>query len=221
MSREDHPAGSAPSTTNDPPASTGIPPARPAPNSPRDLWRVFNRLTLQGFGGVLPVAQRELVEREGWLDKAEFVEVLALGQVLPGPNIINLALIIGDRYFGWRGAAAALTGLLGFPLLIVLALTVLYQHYAHLPAVAGALRGMGVVAAGLVGSTALKLLSTLENNVMGLAACALLIVLTAVGVGLLRWPLVWALIGLGVPAYAWAWWRIGAVASKPAGKGST
>jgi chromate transporter len=177
--------------------------------------RVFNRLTLQGFGGVLPVAQRELVEREGWLDKAEFVEVLALGQVLPGPNIINLALIVGDRYFGWRGAAAALVGLLGLPLLIVLALTVLYQHYADLPAVAGALRGMGVVAAGLVGSTALKLMSTLQKNVMGLAACALLIMLTAVGVGLLRWPLLWALFGLGLPAIAFAWWRIGAASAPP------
>ncbi len=218
MSRKVPPAGSPPPTTAGTATSIGHQHTRPAPGSPRDLWRVFNRLTLQGFGGVLPVAQRELVEREGWLDKAEFVEVLALSQVLPGPNIINLALIIGDRYFGWRGAAAALTGLLGFPLLIVLALTVLYQHYAHLPAVAGALRGMGVVAAGLVGSTALKLLSTLEKNTMGLAACGLLIVLTAVGVGLLRWPLVWALIGLGLPAYGFAWWRIGTAAPPQAGK---
>jgi chromate transporter len=169
---------------------------------------------------VLPVAQRELVERERWLDKAEFVEVLALGQVLPGPNIINLALIVGDRYFGWRGAAAALLGLLGFPLLIVLALTALYQHFADVPAVAGALRGMGVVAAGLVGSTALKLLSTLDKNVMGLAACVLLIALTALGVGLLRWPLLWALFGLGLPAFAFAWWRLGAGNSAASGKES-
>jgi chromate transporter len=174
---------------------------------------VFNRLTLQGFGGVLPVAQRELVERRGWLDKADFLEVLALGQVLPGPNIINMALIIGDRYFGWRGAAAALTGLLALPLLIVLGLTVLYQHFADLPAVAGALRGMGVVAAGLIGATALKLMATLRSNVLGSAGSALLVGLTVLAIGVLRWPMVWGLIGLGLPACTLAWWRLDRPAS--------
>ncbi|MFM2066511.1 MAG: hypothetical protein RLZZ584_1420 [Pseudomonadota bacterium] len=182
---------------------------RPAPASPGELWRVFNRLTLQGFGGVLPVAQRELVERTRWLDKADFVELLALSQVLPGPNIVNLALMIGDRYFGWRGALAALAGLLTLPLFIVLALTVVYQQFADLPAVAGALRGMGVVAAGLVGATALKLMPTLKKNVMGRPACALFTAATVALVAGLRWPLVWALLALGLPAGAWAWWRLG------------
>ena len=70
-----------------------------------EIFRVFNRLALQGFGGVLAVAQRELVERERWMTPAQFVELLSLGQVLPGPNIVNMALMIGDRFFGWRGAA--------------------------------------------------------------------------------------------------------------------
>jgi hypothetical protein len=69
-----------------------------------ELFRAFNRLALQGFGGVLPVAQRELVERQRWLSREQFVETLSLGQVLPGPNIVNLALMIGDRFFGLRGA---------------------------------------------------------------------------------------------------------------------
>ncbi len=79
------------------------PRARPA--SPGDLFFTFNRLALQGFGGVLAIAQRELVERKGWLTRQEFVEMLALSQVLPGPNIVNLALMFGDRFFGLRGAA--------------------------------------------------------------------------------------------------------------------
>ena len=69
-----------------------------------ELFRAFNRLALQGFGGVLPVAHRELVERQRWLSPQQFVELLTLGQVLPGPNIINMAIVIGDRFFGWRGA---------------------------------------------------------------------------------------------------------------------
>ena len=67
--------------------------ARPRPASVTELFFAFNRLALQGFGGVLPVAQRELVERRRWVTRAEFVEILSLGQVLPGPNVVNLALM--------------------------------------------------------------------------------------------------------------------------------
>ena len=88
----------------------------PAPRSPLDLFLRFNRMALQGFGGVLAVAQIELVERSGWLTREEFVETLSLAQVLPGPNVCNLALMTGDRFFGWRGAAAALGGMMLVPL---------------------------------------------------------------------------------------------------------
>ena len=71
---------------------------------------------------MLAVAQRELVEHRRWLTREQFVEMLAISQVLPGPNIVNLSLMLGDRYFGLRGAARALAGLLTVPLVIVLAL---------------------------------------------------------------------------------------------------
>ena len=83
-----------------------------APATLRELFFAFNRLSLQGFGGVLPVAQRELVERRRWLDKQQFVEMLAVSQVLPGPNVVNLALMFGDRCFGLRGAMTALAGMM-------------------------------------------------------------------------------------------------------------
>ena len=104
----------------------GSSPTPAVPHSPADLFITFNRMALQGFGGVLAVAQRELVERKRWLTRDQFVELLALSQVLPGPNIVNLALMFGDRFFGLRGAAAALGGMLLVPLVIVLALTALY-----------------------------------------------------------------------------------------------
>ena len=86
--------------------------------------------------------------------------MLAISQVLPGPNVVNLALMFGDRYFGLRGALAALGGMLLAPLVIVLALTAALRRVrAASPVVAGALRGMGAVAAGLVIATALKLLA--------------------------------------------------------------
>src|SRR5882762_8379334 len=83
-----------------------------SPQSPAEMFRVFNRLALQGFGGVLPIAQRELVERERWLTREQFVELLSVAQVLPGPNVVNLALMFGDRAFGWRGGLAALGGMI-------------------------------------------------------------------------------------------------------------
>ena len=182
------------------------PPGRP--RSPGELFRVFNRLALQGFGGVLPVAQRELVERERWLGKAEFLETLSLCQVLPGPNVVNMALMIGDRFFGWRGAAAAAGGLLLAPLLIVLVLAAGYNQLSSVPAVAGALRGMGVVAAGLVIATAIKLAGSLRGSPLGLGACGLVGALSFVAVGVQRWPLVAVVLGLGGAAVAFAWWRL-------------
>jgi chromate transporter len=180
--------------------------ATAAPESLSDLFRTFNRLSLQGFGGVLAVAQRELVERKQWLTRERFVETLSVSQVLPGPNVVNMALIIGDRHFGLRGAFVALAGMLAVPLVVVLALTVLYAHYAAHPMVSGALRGMGAVAAGLVISTALKLAATLRGNAMGVALCVALAALTFGAIALMRWPLIWVLLVLG-PLAIWLAWR--------------
>ena len=178
------------------------------PGSCGELFWVFNRLALQGFGGVLPVAHRALVEREGWLTPNQFVELLSLAQVLPGPNVINISLIFGDRHFGWRGAMAATAGLLAAPLFIVLTLGLLYRHYAANPLVAGALRGMGAVAAGLVLSTAAKLAPTLRKSPLGLMSAAILALATFIAIGVLRWPLAAAVLGLGGVGMALAAWRL-------------
>lgn len=82
----------------------------PQPSSPtslRDLFVAFTLLAMQGFGGVLAVAQRELCDRRQWLTQAEFLRLLSTAQVLPGPNVCNLSLMIGDKFFGWRGALVA------------------------------------------------------------------------------------------------------------------
>ena len=179
-----------------------------APRSPSELFFTFNRMALQGFGGVLAVAQRELVERERWMTREQFVETLAVSQVLPGPNVVNLSLMVGDHHFGLRGAFAALAGMLLVPLVIVLALAALYAEFATHPTVAGALRGMGAVAAGLVISTGIKLLSTLKKNPLGLPLGLAFAALMFAAVALLHWPLVWVLLGLGGVAIAVAWRRI-------------
>jgi chromate transporter len=177
--------------------SEAAPAALNAPGSPRALFWACTRLALQGFGGVLPVAQRELVERLRWLSREDFMAMLSLAQVLPGPNIVNLALMIGDRHFGTRGSAAALAGILAAPLAVVLVLAVLAQQAAHWPAVPGALRGMGIVAAGLILATVWRLAKTLRGNALGLPLCAGLVLATVGAIAALRWPLVAVVLGLG------------------------
>lgn len=185
------------------------------PGSPFALFIAFSLLALQGFGGVLAVAQRELVDRRGWLSRAEFIELYSIAQMLPGPNVVNLSLMIGDRYFGWRGALAAITGMLLAPFLIVIALAASYERLAEFPAVAGALRGMGAVAAGLIIATGIKLIAALRSNVMGPAACALLALASFVAIALLRWPLGAVLLVIGGAGCAWAWHRLGATPTPP------
>jgi chromate transporter len=175
-------------------------------------------MALQGFGGVLPVAQRVLVDQQRWMTPAQFLETLSVSQVLPGPNVVNLSLIVGDRFFGWRGAVAALAGMLAAPLLIVLTLAALHARFADWPAVAGALRGMGAVSAGLVLASGLKLMPALRRSPMGLWVALLGVGATVLVVGAWRVPLVWAVLGIGGLGVVWAWWRLARGAAPKGGR---
>jgi chromate transporter len=166
------------------------------PRSPLHLAWVCNRLALQGFGGVLALAQHAFVEREGWLTPDEFVELLATAQVLPGPNVINLAMLLGERHFGWRGMAAALLGMCALPLALMLLIASLLLAQLQHPAVAGALRGMGLAAAGLLMGSAWKLAQPLRRSPLGVARALGLAALAVLLVGVLRWPLAPTLVGL-------------------------
>ncbi|MEO8546193.1 MAG: chromate transporter [Betaproteobacteria bacterium] len=179
------------------------------PQSLSDLFWSLSWLALQGFGGVLAVVQRELVEKKRWLTTEEFIDDWAVAQILPGPNVVNLSLMIGGRHFGLRGALVALAGILTFPALIVLLLAVVFAGIADEPAARGALRGLAAVATGLIAATGLKLLPALRHNAIGQWGCLLLGVASFVAIALLRVPLVIVLLGLGLPACAWAWYRLG------------
>lgn len=183
-----------------------LPLARPA--SCTELFTSFTALALQGFGGVLAVAQRVLCENKRWLSEAEFVEMLALAQVMPGPNVCNLAIMVGDRFFGTRGAFVALAGMMAVPLAIVLAAAALYARFEEQALVAGALRGMGAVAAGMIIGTAFKLAASLSSNALGLPLTIALGAACFIAIAVLRWPLVWVLLGLGAVACALAWRRL-------------
>lgn len=175
------------------------------PRSRADLFWSFTWLALQGFGGVLAVVQRELVEKKRWMTREQFVEDWAVAQIMPGPNVVNLSLMIGGRYFGLSGALVALAGMLAAPLVVVLVLAALYGSVAETAVAQNALRGMGAVAAGLITATGIKLIAALEKNAMGIGLCITLAALTFVAIALLRWPLLWVLLGMGGGACLWAY----------------
>lgn len=175
------------------------------PQSKTDLFLSFTILALQGFGGVLAVVQRELVERKRWMTPAQFVEDWAVAQILPGPNVINFCLMIGGRYFGLAGALAALAGMLAAPTAVLLVLALAFGSVADLAWAQGALRGMGAVAAGLIAATGIKLIPALKSNPIGIGVSAAIMLGTFIGVSLLRWPLIWVLLGIGSLACGWAY----------------
>ena len=173
------------------------PPDHPRPRSLADLFVSFTLLALQGFGGVLAIVQREVVDRKGWLTQEEFIEDWAVAQIMPGPNVVNLSLMIGGRHFGIAGALAALAGLLAVPLILVIGLAVLHDRFADSPVVAGALHGMAAVCAGLIGAAGLRLTSALKKSPMPLSWCLAIAAAGFVLVAFLKCPLPWVLFGLG------------------------
>ena len=204
-----------------------MPPAQTAPDtlplqhpqSKTDLFVSFTWLALQGFGGVLAVVQRELVEKKRWMSREQFVEDWAVAQIMPGPNVVNLSMMIGGRYFGLPGALAALAGMLTAPMVLVLLLAALYGSVADSAVAQNALRGMGAVAAGLVAATGIKLIGALNKNALGMGMCVFLAVLTFIAIGLLRWPLLWVLLSIGGGACLWAYRVLSDVDADRARKG--
>ena len=188
---------------NDTP-STQASSERCVPQSKTDLFVSFTFLALQGFGGVLTVVQRELVDKKKWLTLDEFVEDWAVAQILPGPNVVNLALMLGGRHFGIAGAMAALCGLLLAPTALVLLLAAAVAGVADTAVVQGMLRGMGAVSAGMIAAVGIKLVGALKNNPMGLLTCLAIGTLTFLSIGIFRLPLAWILLSLGPLATVWA-----------------
>jgi chromate transporter len=165
------------------------------------LFFAFSRITLSSFGGALFWTRRELVERRRWLTDREFVEVLTIGQLLPGPNVLNVTVMVGHRFAGFTGALVAVAGYLGWPCLVVIGMGMLYQHYGNVPQVQQALAGMSKVAAALLLATVIKLAMVLPRNWRS----ALFGILAFFGVGVMRWPLLWVLAALAPCAVVFAW----------------
>jgi chromate transporter len=181
---------------------TGAPANPPAPPpTVGELFRAFATMSLHGFGGVLPWARRAIVEDKRWMTAQEFNEAFAVAQILPGANVVNLAIVFGRRLHGAAGAAVALAGLLIPPVVIVLILGMLYARYGDIDALQRVLAGVAAAAAGLIVAIVLKMAQPLlRQGVAGLAIAAA----GFVAVGVMRWPLPYVLLVLAPVSIALA-----------------
>jgi len=165
------------------------------------LFFAFLKMGMLGFGGVLPWARRVLVDERKWMSDREFAELIGVCQILPGPNVVNLAVIIGARAQGAVGALLALGGILILPVCVLLVLAEFYAAFAHDPTVRRAIAGASSAAAGLILGTALRLLLHARPSARGLAFGAVALVT----IGLMQWPLLWVLPVVIAAALLWEW----------------
>jgi chromate transporter len=182
---------------------TDAAPARPVPTL-ADLFLTYGRIGLIGFGGINAWARRVLVEEKRWLSDQDYAETLGLGQVLPGPNALNAAIMIGDRFHGTAGAIAAPVAMFGGPLVLLAGLAMFYDAYGEVPVVKAVLAGVAAAAAGMVMGTAAKMTQKLKPPpaLLAVGLCALL------AAGVLRVPLPYVVLGLAPFGIAAAWWAL-------------
>lgn len=176
----------------------------------RALFWGWMLIGLTGFGGVLAVARRILVEDRRWLTGPEFTELLSIGQVLPGPNVINVSIAVGDRFHGAVGSLIAITGLMLAPIGIVLALGSLYVRFGELPLTQGIVRGLAPAAAGLMVATGIKMAYAEIRRPWKV----LIVVIGFILIGLMRWPLLQVLPVLAVIGVGLSWWTLRGAAAK-------
>jgi chromate transporter len=155
-----------------------------------DLFFNFAMVGLFGFGGVLPWARQMMVDRRGWVDDAEFSELLTTGQFFPGPNIGNICIIYGRRQQGLAGAWVSIIGLYLFPTIVTILAGFAYTKWWHVYAVQQVFGAVMPIATGLMLGTTLHLLKGMPRTVHTVAVFVITFVLT----GLIVLPLWMALL---------------------------
>ena len=177
------------------------------------LTAVFAWVGLASLGGGRSAYFHDaLVTRRRWLSDEEFLQDLALSQILPGPNFSNLAVALGFRLAGFAGAACALVALVLPGVVILLALAVVYLRGGFTAAAGSAMHGMGAAVVGLIAVMSARIIRAgLRERLAVLLAAA-----TAIAVGPLALPTVWVIAGASAVGL-WLHWPRASEALTPRG----
>ena len=134
-----------------------------------DLFLTFAKVGVCTFGGgyaMLPILQREVVEKKGWAADEELTDYFAIGQCTPGIIAVNTATFIGHKYKGLAGGILATLGVVFPSLVIITAIAAFLSNFAEFPVVQHALAGVNAAVVALIASSVLKLSkSTLKDAV--------------------------------------------------------
>lgn len=188
----------------------------PTPVTLAGLAVCFLQISLSSFGGGLSAwTQRIVVERRGWLNNEQFLTAITISRLFPGPNQVNMAIYVGQHFRGLPGALAALLGLLGVPLAILLTLGFFYFHFHQVPALRAVLGGVVAAAAGMALSMGVKLIGNYLREPMALLFAAA----AFAGVSLLHFSLPLVVLVLAPLAMAWYWPRGAAPPAEEVGGG--
>lgn len=154
------------------------------------LWKLFTAFIRIGaftFGGgyaMLPMLERECVEKTGWVTHDELLDYFAIGQCTPGVIAVNTATFVGKKHRGFAGALAATVGVVLPSFVIICVLTALLANFADIPVVKYALHGIHVAVGVLIINTVIKLVKEKIKDALGYVLAALAFVLVALPVTL-------------------------------------
>ena len=168
----------------------------------REIFFLFFQIGSLSFGGGLVAwVYREVVERRKWLSETEFLSGFTLCQVLPGINMTNMAVYVGQRMRGIAGAAVGLAGMLLVPFFAVIGLVSIYAEIETNLTLQSFMDGVATTAVGLFLSIGVKSLRISAKDILPLATMAGVVVM----VGVLSWPLIPVILGLAPLSVALAW----------------
>jgi chromate transporter len=184
---------------------TSAPSSEPYHPPLSELFTAFLKVSLSGFGGALPWARRMIVERKHWMTAEEFNEAFALSQFLPGANVVNFSVVFGARFGGGAGAALALLGLIGPPLVMVTGVAFLYERYGDIATLSHILAGIAASAVGLLIALIAKMARPLFARRWNSAP--VMAILAFIGVAIMHWPLPYVFLALAPFSVALAWFK--------------
>ena len=170
------------------------------------IWQIFSSFfkigafTIGGGYAMLPVMQKDLVDRLGWLDEQEFMETIAVTQSAPGAIAVNTAILIGKKMAGLPGVAAGCLGVVLPSFLIILTIAMFFQDILNWSPAVNFFSGVRPAVVALIAHVAWKMGRKLIVNkfylALFLAALAMIVLVPALH------P-VWVILGSGIATIAW------------------